>query len=122
MQSVIVPSAARLAPPCRHFGVCGGCVAQHMSDAIYVDWKTARIVAALRRAGFDDVPIAPFLRTPPGARRRMDLALRRAGTDVAVGLHRTRSAEVVDINSCDVLHPTLLALIAPLRELLAGFG
>ncbi|HEY5300751.1 MAG TPA: class I SAM-dependent RNA methyltransferase [Acetobacteraceae bacterium] len=122
LQSVTEPSAGRVTPPCRHFGVCGGCVAQHMSDAIYMDWKTARLVTALRRAGFDDVPIAPIIRTPPRVRRRMDLALRRIGSNVAVGLHRTRSTELVDIGSCDVLHPALLALIAPLRAFLASLG
>ena len=25
-------SSDRVAPVCRHFGTCGGCVAQHMSD------------------------------------------------------------------------------------------
>ncbi|MGA9868788.1 MAG: class I SAM-dependent RNA methyltransferase, partial [Acetobacteraceae bacterium] len=122
LQSVSEPSAGRVTPPCRHFGVCGGCVAQHMSDAIYTDWKTARIVAALRRAGFDDVLVTPIVRTPPRIRRRMDLALRRVGSNVAVGLHRTRSTEVVDIRSCDVLDPALFALIAPLRACLAGLG
>src|SRR5262245_47573756 len=33
------PSADRTAPLCRHFGACGGCVAQHMGDRLYADWK-----------------------------------------------------------------------------------
>jgi 23S rRNA (uracil1939-C5)-methyltransferase len=28
---VLVASAERAAPVCRHFGTCGGCAAQHMS-------------------------------------------------------------------------------------------
>jgi 23S rRNA (uracil1939-C5)-methyltransferase len=36
-----------------------------------------------------------------------------------LGLHWLRSAEVIDLVECHVLHPTLVALIAPLRTLLS---
>lgn len=49
----------------------------------------------------------------------MDLAARRARDRVLLGLHRQRSQDVVDFVECHVLHPTLLALIAPLRTLLS---
>jgi 23S rRNA (uracil1939-C5)-methyltransferase len=49
----------------------------------------------------------------------MDLAARRAGGRIVLGLHRLRSAEVVDLAECHVLHPALVALIAPLRVLLS---
>ncbi|MEO8713513.1 MAG: hypothetical protein ABI369_00720, partial [Acetobacteraceae bacterium] len=103
LDAIIEPSAERIVPPCPHFGVCGGCVAQHMGDAAYANWKTARVDAALRRAGCADIPMAALARTKPGGRRRMDLALRRSGAAVVVGLHRMRSRELVDIVACDVL-------------------
>ncbi|MEO9190983.1 MAG: RsmD family RNA methyltransferase, partial [Acetobacteraceae bacterium] len=114
--------APRVIPACQHFGSCGGCVAQHLPDPAYAAWKAAQVEAALRRAGFPAVPAAPLARTPPGTRRRMDLALRRVGATVAVGLHRARSEEVIDLLECPVLHPALFALFAPLRGLLPGFG
>jgi len=58
-------------------------------------------------------------RTAPGERRRMDLAARRTRHGIALGLHRQRSTEVVDLTTCLVLHPTLVALLPPLRDLLA---
>lgn len=119
LDTLIEPGAERAVPPCPHFGACGGCVAQHMPDAAYGNWKTAQVATALRRAGFPDVPIAPMARTPPGERRRMDLALRRAGAGVSIGLHRPHSGEVIDIAACEVLRPALVALIAPLRGLAA---
>jgi 23S rRNA (uracil1939-C5)-methyltransferase len=49
----------------------------------------------------------------------MDLAARRGRGGVVLGLHRQRSADVVDLTTCLVLHPTLISLMPPLRELLA---
>jgi 23S rRNA (uracil1939-C5)-methyltransferase len=49
----------------------------------------------------------------------MDLAVRRSRDAIVLGLHRQRSGEVVDLTTCLVLHPRLVALMPPLRELLA---
>ncbi len=116
------PSPERAQPPCRHFGSCGGCVLQHWQDAPYRAWKAGLLLAALRSAGF--APPAPIAFVPglPGERRRLDFAIRRAGGRIILGLHGARSAEVVDFADCLVLHPTLMALIAPLRGLLLGIG
>ncbi len=115
-------SPDRVPPPCPHFGACGGCVLQHWATAPYLAWKASLLREALSRAGFVDPDIASVVPTPPGARRRMDLALHRAGADLRVGLHRLRGAEVVDLGSCAVLHPALAALIGPLRAMLRGLA
>jgi 23S rRNA (uracil1939-C5)-methyltransferase len=120
LDHVIEASAERVAPPCPHFGACGGCVAQHWAEAPYLAWKTDLLTASLRRAGFADVAVAPIARTPQGARRRMDLALRRGPSSVQAGLHRARADAIIDLSDCLVLHPDLVALIAPLRRMLNG--
>jgi 23S rRNA (uracil1939-C5)-methyltransferase len=128
-------SEARVAPPCKHFGPCGGCVLQHWRDTEYRAWKTGLLEAALRRAGFDDPHIAPIQVTPPLSRRRMDLAVRRTPQGVVVGLHgrmipspavreRGRArvphlpGTICDLTECHVLHPALFTLVAPLRPML----
>lgn len=118
--TIEVPNPARVPPPCRHFGACGGCVLQHWDDAAYRTWKVGLLAAALRAAEF--APPDPIQLIPgrPGERRRFDFAVRRAGGRIILGLHGSRSAEVVDLTDCTVLHPTLLALLAPLRALLRG--
>jgi 23S rRNA (uracil1939-C5)-methyltransferase len=113
------PGTARVEPPCQHFGTCGGCVLQHWRDDAYIAWKTDLLRTALRRGGYADAVIAAAVRTGPGERRRMDLAARRVGGRIVLGVHRLRSAEVVDLAECHVLHPLLAALIAPLRALLS---
>ncbi len=117
-ETILEPSAERIAAQCPHFGTCGGCVAQHWSEPGYHAWKIALLQAGLRRAGYGDAPIAPIVAGVPGSRRRIDLAVRRLPAGVRLGLHRARSSDVVDLTACTVLHPDLFALIAPLRVLL----
>lgn len=108
---VLAASADRVEPPCPHFGICGGCALQHWADAPYAAWKQSRVP--------DGMPLA---RTPQGARRRIDLALRRAGRQILVGLHQRGSAEIVDMHACPVLDPRLFAIVAPLRAILSGLS
>ena len=119
-ETIDEPSPDRAPPPCRHFGECGGCVLQHWQDAAYRTWKCGLLDAALRAAGFALPGVLELVPGLPGERRRIDFAVRRAGGRIILGLHGSRSAEVVDLTDCIVLHPTLLALLAPLRVLLQG--
>jgi 23S rRNA (uracil1939-C5)-methyltransferase len=117
---ILEASPERQAAPCPHFGACGGCTLQHWQDAPYAAWKVEQVRAALSRAGFADVPLAPLARTPPGDRRRVDLALMREGPQVLVGLHRRRDRAVVDLQTCLVVAPPLAGLIGVLRRVLPG--
>lgn len=127
-ETITEPSPDRVTPPCPHFGICGGCALQHWHDTPYADWKAGLLEAALRRAGFTDFALKPLVRTAPGGRRRVDLALRRqhgnaqAGGGVQAGLHRAHGSEIVDLTACPVLDPALAALITPLRTLLVGLA
>ena len=108
---ILTASPDRAEPPCPHFGRCGGCALQHWADAPYAAWKQSRVP--------DGMPLA---RTPPGARRRIDLALRRAGRHILVGLHQRSAPEIVDMHACPVLDPRLFAVIAPLRATLSSLS
>jgi 23S rRNA (uracil1939-C5)-methyltransferase len=117
--ALLQASDARVAPPCTHFGTCGGCVLQHWRDDAYAAWKCDLLRDALRRAGFADPSIAPLARTAVGQRRHMDLAAQRTAQGVHVGLHRRSAASVIDLDECAILHPALFALLTPLRALLS---
>ena len=120
--SVIEPSPLRVVPACAHFGVCGGCTLQQWDQRAYLDWKSGMLSGALRRAGFEPPDPMPMVATQPASRRRMDLALRRTSNSVVIGLHTQRSAAIVDLTECHVLHPALFALVAPLRQILRGLS
>lgn len=116
------PDPARQAPACPHFTRCGGCRLQHLDPARYADLKRARISTALAQRGVADIPLRPTRGSPPGARRRLDLAIAWEGKaggrgPVRVGLHEAGSHALVDLRVCPVADPALVALLDPLRDL-----
>jgi len=115
-------SEARVEPPCGYFGRCGGCGLQHWRDDEYADWKRGLLTGALRKAGFATPPTVTLVRGLPGERRRLDFAVRRERGQIVLGLHAAGSAEIVDLTHCLVLHPSLMALMAPLRTVLRGLS
>ena len=118
----VVSSASgdRAAPVCRHFGTCGGCVAQHMSDRLYADWKRSILVDAFRHHGLQ-AEIAPLRRIALGSRRRAVLTARQeAGGSVTLGYHRRKSTDLVDIEECPILEPAIVARLGALRSIAAA--
>ncbi len=110
--------AGRIEPPCPHFGTCGGCALQHLSDAAYGQWKRDLVGQALAQRGLHEVPVAALVRIAPGTRRRATLAATRDGGKVILGFHGRESHRVVDLETCLVLTPGLTALLPALREAL----
>jgi 23S rRNA (uracil1939-C5)-methyltransferase len=115
------PSPERREPGCRHFGVCGGCVAQHMSTPLYADWKRGILVEALRQRGLSP-EVGPLRPIPAASRRRAVLTARRAEGAVILGYHPRESEGVFDLQECPVLVPEIVAALPALREIAAGAG
>jgi 23S rRNA (uracil1939-C5)-methyltransferase len=118
------PSPERAAPVCRHFGVCGGCAAQHMGERLYGVWKRGIVVAALAQRGLA-ADVGPLYRVAPGTRRRAVLTARRevrAPGRIALGYHRRRSTELVDIVECPVLVPQIAVQLPALRAIAAALA
>ena len=66
----------RAAPPCRHFGTCGGCALQHLDGASYRRFKLERLDTALERVGICPDIVGPMRLVPP-ERRRARLGISR---------------------------------------------
>jgi 23S rRNA (uracil1939-C5)-methyltransferase len=103
---------------CMHFGVCGGCAHQDVSDADYRDLKRRIIVGALTRHGIE-APVEDIVEVPPGTRRRATMKAKKTGQGVALGFHAARTHDIVDLAECPVLTPRLTGLLPRLREMLA---
>lgn len=111
----------RAEPPCVHFGICGGCAVQHMDDATYVAWKTDLLAHTLERAGLmEGVELRPMVRTPPGGRRRATLLAAKRGRRLWLGYNERASHRQIDLETCPILATRLVALVPPLRDMLAG--
>ncbi|MDV5822185.1 class I SAM-dependent RNA methyltransferase [Sphingobium naphthae] len=107
-------------PPCIHFPECGGCQLQHLDEESYADFVTARVTGALAGQGVTPGAVLPPHISPPMTRRRASLRAARAGKRVTIGFAEEGSHRLIDLQMCAVLDPRLLALVAPLRALLAA--
>ncbi len=110
------PSVDRRQPICRHFGACGGCVAQHMGDDLYRNWKRDCLVEAFRLAGVD-AEIGPLITVAAGSRRRLVLTAMRLPSGVALGFHRRGSDRLLDIAECAIADPMMVRALPGVRLL-----
>jgi 23S rRNA (uracil1939-C5)-methyltransferase len=105
--NVEAPSAQRIAPICRHFGICGGCAVQHLDENSYRDWKRELVANALRQAGIE-APLHDLIDAHGAGRRRAVFHARRGSRDVLqVGFSTARAHHLVAIDRCPVLAQSL---------------
>ncbi len=112
---VLAPAPDRVAPPCRHFGDCGGCKLQHWAEASYRAWKVDLVRQALRHHGLDLPARLEAVFLPAGTRRRAEFAAMKRDGRVALGFQEARGHRIVDQQECPILAPELAGIVAPLR-------
>ena len=118
---VLDASPDRVAPPCPHFGLCGGCALQHWAGAPYLAWKSDLIREALGRERLE-TEILPAFASPPASRRPLALHA-RPGTRTAarLGFKIRGSWQLVEVQVCPIADPRLVAALPGLRRLAAAF-
>ena len=116
---VLTPSGDRVAPPCPHFGACGGCALQHWDHAPYLAWKVERLRGTLARQHIETEILPPFS-AAPGTRRRLALHARPGNRQEArLGYKARKSWDLIEINVCPIADPRLQAAIPALKRLAA---
>jgi 23S rRNA (uracil1939-C5)-methyltransferase len=144
VEKVIEASAERVAPLCRHFGVCGGCDYQHIGYDAQLKFKVDILRETLRRIGRVDWTgeIAVHASPPWGYRNRAQWKVRpiadgaapananasanapkggtrgaaSAGAPLAIGYFRANSTALCAVEECAILAPPLLKALLALRE------
>ncbi len=121
LQTIHKPSPNRIEPICPHFGVCGGCQTQHISNSSYMEWKFNLLREALTRSGIELMP-EPIVQFDTASRRRVVFNAKWAGGKLLFGFSGRRSHTIVPIDSCSVLSSNITAKLDDLRQLAQVLG
>ncbi|CAD5245164.1 23S rRNA (uracil(1939)-C(5))-methyltransferase RlmD [Thermococcus camini] len=110
---VVEPSAHRVEPVCPSFGVCGGCLLQHIPYERQVEFKAEKLSALL---GMDvEVIPSPMIY---GHRNRIDVVISTNG----IGFRRRGTWwDAVDIGWCPVFGESSGRVLRSLREFIEDF-
>ena len=126
LESVINASPDRVAPPCPHYGTCGGCALQHLAPQAQLAFKQGQLLENLARLGSVEPGrvLEPLEGPVWGYRRRARLGIKlvpRKGR-VLVGFRERSAPYVADLHECRVLAAPLGSLIDPLADLVGGLS
>lgn len=111
------PSAERRAQMlCPHVPRCGGCRLQHMSEALYRQWKADLLTKAFTQHGLDGT-IEPMISVGPQTRRRATLTAAYQDGALRVGFHGARSHDIEPLTACAVLVPAIVRALPALRDI-----
>ena len=115
---VIEPAAERVAPPCPHFGICGGCHYQHAPYEYQLARKVEILREQLRRVGKLDYQgeIGVVSAGPLGYRNRAQFHI----VEQRIGYLAARSHDLVALSGdCPISSPRLNQALAMIRERLS---
>ena len=111
VEEVLEASPDRVAPRCPHFGVCGGCVLQHLAPAAQIAAKQDVLAQNFARIGHVEPErwLAPLTADVWGYRRRARLSVKHVPKKgkTLVGFRERDPRFVADLAHCDVLEPAL---------------
>jgi 23S rRNA (uracil1939-C5)-methyltransferase len=126
LSAVIEPSPHRVQPRCQHFGVCGGCVLQHLEADQQLQFKQRQLFESLARIGQvkPERVLEPLSAHAWNYRRRARLAARWVPKKnrTVVGFRERATTYITDIKRCEILTQPLDALVEPLSTLLSALS
>lgn len=108
--------APEVTPRCQHFGVCGGCQLQHLSQATQVQRKVKAVRAQLAGVGV----LAPHITTHTAAEYGYRNRIRLRMESGRLGYSRYGSHDFLSIVECPIAAPLLWRTAAELERLAAA--
>lgn len=123
---VLSGAPERVEPRCEHFGVCGGCVLQHMAPEAQIRAKQGILLENLARIGNvqPDAVLEPLTGPHWGYRHKARLGAKfvvKKGR-MLVGFRERQAPYLAELRRCEVLHPAVGERIAALAELIEGLS
>lgn len=126
LAEILEASPDRVAPPCPHFGVCGGCDLQHLRPEVQIHAKQQILAEQLAHIGKvqPQTWLAPITGPFLGYRRRARLGARwvSARGGMLVGFRERHRNYLANLDTCPVLEPEIAALLPELRALIGGLS
>lgn len=123
VQTLLSTSSERSEPICGHYQRCGGCNLQHLNVERQLTFKQEAVQDQVQRWG-RQVParlLPPITSDHQGYRSRARLSVwYERGGQIALGFREAGSKQLVQIEHCPVLAPSLQAILAPLGQWLHG--
>ena len=106
---IVEPAAERVTPRCPHFGVCGGCQYQMVSDQEQLNLKREILHTLLDDAGVA-MPAAMEAHTAEsyGYRNRIRLRVERVNGELRFGYNIRSTTEFLPIITCPIAAPILI--------------
>ncbi len=121
---VLRPSPERVVPACAYFSRCGGCSLQHLEPTAQLAMKQSALLDSLQRIGrvTPERVLPPITAAAWGYRRRARLAVRHVEKKgrVLVGFRERDQPRVVDMLTCETIHPAVSRLLSPLSDLIGA--
>lgn len=107
---VLLPSPERVAPVCRHFGVCGGCHYQHLPYARQLEHKQRILQEQLERIAGIEKPPVEAVRAAPQALNYRNTVQFHVSPRGKLGYIEAHTPQVLEIEECHLPLPSINAL------------
>lgn len=122
VQAILTPSPLRVQALCPVAGQCGGCQLHHVGAEAALQLKQQAIADLLHhQLKVTELPWQqPIIAQSQGYRRkaRIGIWFDKASQQYQVGFRKNQSNEILDVESCLVLSPTLSKALPALRQTL----
>ncbi len=116
---ILKASSERVDPPCPYFGRCGGCQYQHIAPQAQSAHKVEILRETLFRVGKISWPSEIIAHAGPawGYRNQAQFKLARgAGGEWLLGFFGAFSHDVVPVEACQIVSPTLGTVLGELQK------
>jgi len=126
IEEMLQASPKRVEPPCRYFGLCGGCGLQHLHSDEQLASKEQVLLEQLEHIGHvKPQSVLPMMRGETlGYRRKARVGVKYVikKERVLVGFRERKSPFIADMEACLVLHPLVGQRLTVLRDLIADLS
>ncbi len=116
--AILEAAPERIAAPCRHYGLCGGCSYQHAEYAAQLALKRGILEETLQRAGVTAPKITVHSAEPWGYRNRIRMHFTREDGRLRLGYKQRKSNTTFAIAECPIAAPVLVRAALALADVL----